>query len=253
MKISVNVPSYKRPIVKTLNYLPFATVWVSESQKNEYVKNNPKADIVTMPDEVQGNISRVRNYILDNSDSDAVVIMDDDYTGLFYWEQNKKKLVEPDEFKDFIEKYSEICKQWGAKMWGVNINQDKQIYRENAPFSTTNFIGGPFGVFLKENECRYDERIPLKEDYDMTIQQLNKYRRVLRLNKFFYIVKQAEQIGGVAQIRNFKNEQKQLSLLQKKWGSEIVRIDNNNRSHNLTKEKNKIDFNPVIRVPIKGI
>lgn len=98
-----------------------------------------------------------------------------------------------------------------------------------------------------------DKRIPLKEDYDMTIQQLNKYRRVLRLNKFFYIVKQAEQIGGVAQIRNFKNEQKQLSLLQKKWGSEIVRIDNNNRSHNLTKEKNKIDFNPVIRVPIKGI
>lgn len=42
-------------------------------------------------------------------------------------------------------------------------------------------------------------------------------------------------------------------MLQKKWGYDIVKIDRNNRSHNLTKGKKKIDFNPVIRVPIGGI
>jgi hypothetical protein len=42
-------------------------------------------------------------------------------------------------------------------------------------------------------------------------------------------------------------------MLQKKWGKKIVRIDNNNRSHNLKKEKTKIDYNPIIKPPIKGI
>jgi sensor c-di-GMP phosphodiesterase-like protein len=135
----------------------------------------------------------------------------------------------------------------------VNVSDDKQSYRENAPFSTVSYIGGPFQVFLKGNEIYYDERLPLKEDYDMTLQQLNKYRVVLRANKFFYSVKQSEQAGGCATYRNLEREKKQLEMLQKKWGKKIVRIDNNNRSHNLKKEKTKIDYNPIIKPPIKGI
>jgi hypothetical protein len=95
--------------------------------------------------------------------------------------------------------------------------------------------------------------LPLKEDYDMTIQQLNKYRKVLRVNKFFYDVKQSEQAGGCADYRNMDKEKEQLRLLQKKWGSDIVRSDNNDRSHNLKKKKRQIDYNPIIKVPIKGI
>ncbi|WP_143435191.1 MULTISPECIES: hypothetical protein [Lactobacillus] len=100
---------------------------------------------------------------------------------------------------------------------------------------------------------RYDERLPLKEDYDMTLQQLNKYRKVLRVNKFFYRVKQAENVGGCASYRNFEFEKEQLNALVNKWGSKIVRMDNADRSHNLKKEKKKIDFNPIIKPPIKGV
>lgn len=254
MKISVNIPSYKRTTVKTLEYLPFATVWVAESQLPDYQKKNPDTEFKTMPDEVQGNISRVRNYILDHcADDDAVVIIDDDCSGLFYWEHNQSHLLLASHFENFIEEYSEIAKGFGARMWGVNINSDKQVYREYSPFSLTNFVGAPFGVFLKSNELRYDERLPLKEDYDMTLQQLNKYRKLLRVNKYFYNVKQHEQIGGIAQMRNFDKEMEQLNLLQKKWGKDIVKVDNADRSHGLKKKKSKVDFNPVIKVPIKGV
>lgn len=253
MKVSINIPSYKRPKVKTLSYIPYARVWVAESEADEYKKENPGAEIVSMPDQVQGNIARVRNYILDHCDDDAVCIMDDDYSGLFYWENKKKHLVTAEMMIPFIKKYTIVAKEWGSRMWGVNVNDDKQVYRTFLPFSTINFVGAPFGVFLPENELRYDERLPLKEDYDMTLQQLNKYRVLLRLNKFFYEVKQSEQTGGCAQMRNFHKEMQQVNLLKKKWGSDIVKFDHNNRSHNLKKKKEKFDFNPLIKVPIKGV
>ena len=259
MKISVCCPSYKRPKVETLDYLPFVRVYVDNKEYDEYVNSNPKsADIVSCPNGIQGNLCRVRNYILDEEFKrgvDVVLIIDDDMRGLYYWENKTKHLVKSEDFKMFIEKYSILAKDLGVYFWGVNVNQDKQIYREYSPFSTTSYIGGPFQCFLKGGSLRYDERLPLKEDYDMTLQQLNKYRKVLRVNKFFYEVKQSEQKGGCATYRNFKKEEQQLKLLQKKWGSDIVKQDKSNRSHNLSKNKNskRIDYNPIIKAPIKGI
>lgn len=257
MKISVCVPSYQRAgQIKTLNYLPFAKLYVAPEEESDYRKSNPKAKIIACPDGVQGNVSRVRNFILDNEfkkGADVVVIMDDDLKGIYYYEGLERKEINKEEYLWFIEKYSILAKELGAKFWGVNLNQDKQLYREHTPFSTISPILGPFGVFLKGNECRYDERLRLKEDYDMSLQQLNKYRKILRLNKFFYICKQSEQKGGCAAYRNIEREKEQLALLRKKWGSKIVRVDRNRRSHNLSKEKATIDYNPLIHVPIKGV
>lgn len=65
-------------------------------------------------------------------------------------------------------------------------------------------------MFLRGNECFYDEALPLKEDYDMTLQQLRRHRIALRLNKYFYRVKQSEQVGGCATYRNLDKEREQL-------------------------------------------
>lgn len=256
MRISVSIPSYKRPKVKTLEYLPFAKVWVCETEFDAYKKANPEAEIVSCQKGIQGNVCRIRNHIMRTefqNGYDVVCIVDDDMSGIFYWEQKKQKKLQAEEFLPFLEKYSIMADDIGAKMWGVNINKDKQVYIEYTPFATKSYLGGPFQVFLKGNECFYDERLPLKEDYDMTLQQLNKYRVVLRVNKFFYSVKQSEQSGGCATYRNLEKEQQQLDLLIKKWGSKIVRVDKTDRSHNLKKKKVKIDYNPIIRVPIKGV
>lgn len=98
---------------------------------------------------------------------------------------------------------------------------------------------------------RYDENIPLKEDYDMTLQQLNRYRVVLRLNMYHYICLQAVNKGGCASLRNRQREKEENLKLLRKWGSNIVRFDKSNKGHT-TKEKLD-DFNPIIKIPIKGI
>ena len=145
----------------------------------------------------------------------------------------------------------ESIKEFGFKFWGLNCNQDALSYRQYSPFSTVSYIGGSFQCFLK-NDLRYDERLPLKEDYDMTLQQCNKYRGCLRLNKFFYDCKQSKQAGGCGTYRNYDNEMKQLDLLRKKWGSKIVKYDDV-KNNNQKRESKKFDYNPIIHILIKGI
>lgn len=261
MNISINCPSYKRPKVETLKYLPFCKVWIDNKEYDEYIKANEgfEKNIISCPDGIQGNVSRIRNYILDKefeNGADVVVIIDDDMYGIYHFEGDKeycynKVKVEADEFFEFIEKYTRMCEEFGFKLWGLNLNQDALSYRQYSPFSTTAVILGPFSCHLK-NEIRYDEKLPLKEDYDIAIQHLNKYRGCLRLNKFFYDCKQSQQSGGCATYRNYDNEMNQLRLLQKKWGSKIIKIDNA-KNQNQKKQSKKIDYNPIVNIPIKGI
>lgn len=260
MKISVCCPSYKRPIVKTLKYLPFCKVYVDGSEYEDYKKENPKANIVQCDDGVQGNVARVRNYILDkefSNGADAVCIVDDDLSGVYWFDVDKKtnygyirKPIDADCFLDFLEQYSEMCFDMGFRLWGVNCNSDAMSYKHYTPFSMSSIILGPFCCHLK-NDIRYDEKLPLKEDYDLAIQHLNKYRGILRLNGYHYLCEQSTNKGGCAAMRNRKREQEQLELLQKKWGSDIVREDKSNKGK--TKKVKVFDYNPIIKVPIKGI
>jgi hypothetical protein len=254
MKISINCPSYKRFKVETLDYLPQCKVWVDGKEYNDYVVENPEGSIIMCPDGVQGNLCRVRNHILRTefaNGADVVLLIDDDMQKIGYFEKQTMRTLPGSEVEAFLEKYSRVAMELGAKFWGVNVNTDKKCYREYSPFSTVSYIGGPFQCFLKGNDCFYDESLPLKEDYDMTLQQCNKYRIALRVNKYYYVVKQSEQPGGCATYRNLQREKEQLEALQAKWGSGIVKVDRHNYS---SKDRNVVfDYNPVIRIPIKGI
>ena len=234
MKISVNAPSYRRPDdVKTLDYLPFVRVWVDCREYDAYKASYPDADIVSCPEGVQGNVSRIRNYILRKEferGMDVVCIVDDDLTCIRRFDYDNldgwgydPHAISADEFMPFVEKYSILAEDLGAKLWGVNCNCDPMAYRHNTPFSTRSIVLGPFGCFLKGNRCWYDESLPLKEDYDMSLQQINMERVILRVNAYHYICKQSEQKGGCAAYRNRQKESEQFDLLRKKWGGQLLR------------------------------
>lgn len=245
MKVKFFAPSYKRPEKSiTQTTYPFIKLVVKESEAQEYIDNGN--DIVIVPDEAQGNLCRIRNYILDNlfEDADCLILLDDDCKGIYRWENQKKIKFEPEELLEFTEQMSILCDELGFKFWGLNCVQDKGAYREHTPFGTLQYIGGPFQAHLK-NEIRYDLNLPLKEDYDITLQHIKKNGGCLRVNFANYDVKQAEQAGGCATYRNVQKETEQFELLQKKWGSKIIVKDQ--------KSRRKFDFNPILKVPIKGV
>jgi hypothetical protein len=112
---------------------------------------------------------------------DAVAILDDDIQYFGYHEGNERFKMKPDYYRGWLKKNTYLAKEMEIKLWGVNLNQDKQCYREFSPLTFTSIILGPFMVHLK-HDLRFDERFPTKDDYDFSIQVLNKYRRILRFN-----------------------------------------------------------------------
>lgn len=249
--IHVHIQSYKRSNdVKSLDLYADAFIWVHEFEAEEYKKNYKNVKVLS--DDLRGNLPKVKNFILDAYPNDINVFLDDDMSALCFWENGTEKPIE--DLTVFVEHYSEICEGLGFAMWGVNVNPDKQNYREYTPFATTCYVSSSFAVFLPTNKLRYDEKLPLKEDYDMTIQQCNTYRGLLRVNKAFYKKKSAENVGGCATYRNVDFEKEQLLDLQKKWGSRIVKMDSltTSRSHSSNKKRN-FDINPIVKIPIAGV
>ena len=253
MKISVNIPSHKRPKVETLDYFPHCKVWVAEKEIPAYKEANPDAHIESLGDSSGKNISVIRNHILKSefeNGADVVCMLDDDVKGIYRFnkaEHNNFGYVKTivNDFIPFIERYTLMAQEMGAYLWGVNLNPDSRSYIHFRPFSTNNIILGPFSCHIKGGGIFYDENIPLKEDYDLALQHLNKHRKILRLNMYHYVCKQSENKGGCAVYRNYHTEAKNFDLLRKKWGSKIVQQDKNS--------KKKFDYNPIIKVPIKGI
>lgn len=263
MKILFGIPSYRRPYVETLDYIDDCLVFIDGSDEEDYLEkgNAGKERLVVCPDGVQGNLCRVRNYMIDwafERDYDAIAILDDDISTFMRWccddvkKVQYREEIKSEDVRTIFEKYTLICKELGFYFWGFNCNSDSLSYRQYLPFGMVAYIGGPVQVHLRGSECRYDERLYLKEDYDMSLQQCNRYRGDLRVNMLYYVCKQAKQTGGCALSRSSDSEREQFELLKQKWGGDIVRDGNSHFTGNIGTRRRKVDFNPVIRIPIKG-
>ncbi len=248
MNFDILSPSYRRAdSATTQDYLPACTYVVAKSEKKAYEKAGKC--VVAVPDSVQGNVCRVRNWILDHSN--PVLILDDDIRRFGRWDQQQNQKLSTDDAMQFVEQAFNLARQLRARMWGMNLLPDKGAYREYTPFAFRSVVLGPVQGFLNM-ELRYDENLPLKEDYDLSLQVLNKYRRTLRFNMYHYVCAQHSNTGGCATYRTMDRERKQFLELQKKWGSDIVRIDTQGGQVNQRKSTNW-DINPVVRVPIAGV
>ena len=238
-------PSFKRANgVLTHKILPDVIYAVHEFEQDEYISRG--FNVLVMPDDIRGNIARVRNWIKRHyeKDHDELIIIDDDIKSFLFWEGLKQVRLEGDSLIEHFESMFILAKDWGVSVFGVNPATDKGSYREYTPFCTTSYVSGSFNGLIN-CPMYFDETMPLKEDYDFTIQVCNEERKILRFNQYSMNKDDHGNLGGCANYRTITREKEQLQLLQKKWGEKIVREDK--------KSKQQYDINPIINVPIKGV
>lgn len=237
--MKIIIPSYKRPnTCITPHYLKNAIVLVNESEEDLYREAIPN-ELMVMPDSLGGNMARVRNFILNNANDD-VVMLDDDISYFGFYEHAELQKMPAEAIEERFENFFEMAKDCGTVLWGVNLLADKMAYRQYSPLSLSSVILGPCMGITKECPIRFDETLGLKEDYDFSLQVLNRYRRVLRFNKYHYLAKHKDMSGGCSAYRTKLREAQQMALFVKKWGSAIVKWKAG-------------DINPQVNCPIKGI
>jgi hypothetical protein len=98
------------------------------------------------------------------------------------------------------------------------------------------FIVGDFIVVSATTPLRFDEQMTLKEDYDYTLQHIQKYGVVARRDDVLASFQHRKNPGGAVEARTPALEQENIAFLKKRWGSLIA--DN-------TKRPNEI----LLRVP----
>jgi len=238
--VKIFIPSYKRAgKVKTRETIGGGILAVHESEAKEYDEKEG-GEIFFIPDELKGNIAKVRNFILDFADDDDVVMMDDDIGEIGLHEKLEQKKMSPDKIMHFLKEGFRMAKELGVTLWGVNLQSDPKFYREYSPLSLLAPILGTLCCHVKPN-IRYDETLFLNEDYDFFLKTIKKHRKTLRFNKYYYIADHLKSSGGCGAYRLKDFEIEQGEKMQCRWGSKVFKFNINKST------------NGRINVPIKGI
>ena len=75
---------------------------------------------------------------------------------------------------------------------------------------------------LLDNDLHFDERFVMKQDIDMCLQVLMKYRKVFMERRYSFVCRPAmSTVGGVGSYRNQDLENKMINLLRAKWGGQM--------------------------------
>lgn len=240
-KIIIASPSYKRASIcsshKIFDNENFYYI-VREEEYELYLKIYK--NIIPIPKGKVSNISNTRNWILDNVDCENILMVDDDYKSVNWLINRQRKKLSPSEIWHQIENGFTMAHDSGSALWGLNVNSDPMSYTICRPFSFSDVILGPWMGIIK-SKLRFDESLPLKEDYDFSLLNLKEFRATLRFNFLAYEVDHEKMPGGCQTYRNEKFENEQNILLQKKWGSKIVKENPRN-------DRNTI--NMVVKSPI---
>ena len=223
--MNVIIPSFKRSenlIGK--DYFFMAKYCVPKSQEEEYIKQVGKDRIIVLPDAEDGDIIKKRNWILNNIPRPLIMI-DDDVKNIQFWNDRKENYLSkefPKELlNDLFKELVNMAEQFDVKLFGLSQNQDDRQYREFLPFSLSNLILGPFQGHL-EHDMIFDKRVGTKDDYDMALQHLNKYKKILRFNKYAYDCEHGDNKGGIVSYRSKEKEIEYCKAIMLKWGKKII-------------------------------
>lgn len=248
--MNVVIPSYKRSHdLKGKDYFFMAKYCIPKSQEKEYLEVLEGDRLIVIPDEDDGDIVKKRNWILRNVERPLIMI-DDDVKNLVYWDNRKDNYLSkeypssllPQLFDGFVD----MAKGFGVRLFGLAQNKDDRTFKEHTPFNLSNITLGPFQGHLK-HDLFFDERVGTKDDYDMCLQQLQKHKKVLRLNKFAYSCEHGDNKGGIVSYRTREKEIEYCKAIMLKWGKSVI-------SYRVPPRKSTDLLNAKkVNIPIKGV
>jgi len=253
--ITIVIPSFKRAgKVAGYDYFSEAKIVIPASQESAYREFYEEARLIVIPNEEDGAIAKKRNWILHNIPRPMVMI-DDDVDRIVYCEGGEyfkangraQQCIDlpKERVMDWLAAGFNLAEQWGCPMWGINVNEDGRNYQQYKPFALTSMILGPFSAHL-DHDCIYDEGMGTKEDYDMALQLINKYRKILRFNKYAYMCEHGDNAGGIVSMRTMEREMKFARAIEKKWGRAIIKYPEKPK-------KMSAILNGKVSVPVKGV
>lgn len=221
----IAVPSKGRAGLTTTNkILPnLSTFFIPESEYHQYkgiVKN-----IECVPKEVQG-ITATRNWILENSDEQWVVFLDDDAKNVGYnkLEERKTKKIEiRDEgfwAEEFL-RYFDLTEQLGFKIWGTRTESSPRGTYPYKPILTKSYVTASCMGIVNDGEYLFDPDFKVKEDYEICLRHIRDKGGILAIRYLHWENEHWTTDGGCKDYRTIEMERDAIKRLIKLYPNMI--------------------------------
>ena len=213
----IYVPSYNRSDrIMTQHVLNHCTYVVRESEKQAYLDAGV-VNLIAAPDEEINSLSKVRQWIIDNSPEDVIVQLDDDISRFSYVNKNNVEAIEDKDIIDMeLGRIAQLLSDLDIGFASIRMQENVIKYTSEFRFQST------CGLIVWFNKSalkgRYDPKVRTKSDTDFQLQELLKNRIILVP---CYIRAKAQydvNAGGNNTAKTSANVQATVDYLQAKWG-----------------------------------
>jgi len=168
-----------------------------------------------------GSLMQSRNWALNHAfkDNNICVQLSDDIKSvkLNPHVAGGKKDVVPIQLaiNTMVEKLNAVK---GLRLLGVPPTAN--AFFAKSPISKNTFCIGD-ALFVKPSEPRFDENLTLKEDYDFTLQHIERYGVTARYQRYLWEFQHYSNSGGAVSYRDDAREQKNINYLLRKWPNNL--------------------------------
>ena len=223
----VAIPSKGRPgRVKSQAVIPSARVYVPETEAEAYERAGTK-NVVPVPASVRG-ITATRNYILDTAYDPRVVMIDDDvkdhgWNRAYAHNWRKHKLTEAQWLQEWA-KLFDVTADIGFRIWGVATTGEGRAVYPYRPFIWHTYVTASCMGMFADAGLRFDERFPVKEDYELCLRCLKEDGGVVGARYLFWDNAHWTDDGGCKDYRTQAIEEDAIRRLMRMYPGMIRRV-----------------------------
>ena len=198
----------------TLSLFPNATLVVPPREVGAYQQ---ATGLEVLPQKGSG-VSAARNTILDTFPGHDILMLDDDVRELGVFVGGEKRPWNtPGEQQKEIAKLFAFTRFKRGLVFSCAPVPNAFYFSSKKPISTNLFLIGTFTGYLAKCPVRYDETMPVKEDYDFTVRVWLACGIALRFNYVYCDAVHYTNRGGAVTTRNDDTEREAISILLGRW------------------------------------
>ena len=212
--------------VKKVIVLSNDVTYVVRASEEEAYRNAGVRKLISAPDEEINTMSKVRQWILDNSPEDIIIQVDDDIKQILYRTDIVMEIKDPDVIDMEFLRIAQLLSDLKLGYATITVTPRPYLYQEEFKF---NSMGG--GIYWYNKECykaKNDDKADCKEDVDKILQEL-MYNRIILMPKYLAMyVKTDTNEGGDNINKNSKVIRECNEYMKLKWGKYYTFDDKKN-------------------------
>lgn len=179
--LGIYVPSYRRANnIITEHLLNSCTYVVRKSEEKEYKAAGVK-NVLSVEDEEINCMSKVRQWIIDNTPEDIVIQIDDDISSIMYRLEETSDIEDKDVIDMEFLRIAQILEDLHLGFASITVTGKPWSYTQEFQFA--GLCGGIYWFNKEWYKAKMDIKADVKEDTDKVLQEL-LYNRIIVIPKY---------------------------------------------------------------------